>query len=263
MARIARRECESEVYHITARGAGRMNIFESDDDALEFESMLARALDDDDVELYAWCLMSNHVHLLLRGFLASISKVMQRALGAYASYFNAAHGHVGHVFQGRFHSVPVESDAQIIAAVRYVHLNPDAAGFGRYLDYEWSSYLDYSQQRKKECVLSTQTQFVLDIFGSRRALVESHEAMAKEMSEKPTIHRPASSRRGRNGMTEAMARAAAQEVAGDVRLEDLATLERGARDCILANLKSRGLSVRQIERLTGIGRGIIQRARQE
>lgn len=123
-----RRECDSQIYHITARGVGRMNIFEDDDDRGEFLRLLSAALEATTVEAYAWCLMSNHVHLLLHGPLESISEAMRRTLGRYAVFFNKKHDHVGHLFQGRFFSVPVIDDPQLMELVRYIHQNPAHAG---------------------------------------------------------------------------------------------------------------------------------------
>ena len=143
MPNSKRLACESEIYHLTARGVGRMNIFEDDGDYFEFMRMLTRAFQNGSIDLFAWCLMSNHVHLLVHGALTDISGAMKSSLSVYASFFNAKHGHAGHVFQGRFGSVPIIDDGQLISAVRYIHLNPEEAGICSFTEYQWSSYREY------------------------------------------------------------------------------------------------------------------------
>ena len=251
MPRSARRECESDIYHITSRGAGRMDIFEDDDDRREFLRLLEARFRDCSVELLAWCLMSNHIHLLVKAPLGSVSSAMHGLLGRYAAFFNGKHGHVGHLFQGRFASKPVLDDSQLMATVRYIHLNPAETGQDCFESYPWSSYREYAGD--SESALA-QTGLVSGVSGSKEEFVRFHRDGAG-LSGKVS-----GDAAQRVVLSDEMARAMAEGILGPNALEGLKGLEREARDGAIALLKGKGLSVRQIERLTGIGRGIVQRA---
>lgn len=126
--RAARRESESGYYHVVARGNGKQIIFESNDDRATFVRMLGESSSAAGVKIIAWCLMENHVHMVLEDADGRMSEAMRMLLSRYARYFNERTGHVGHVFQERFFSEPIEGDRYLLAAVRYVHLNPERAG---------------------------------------------------------------------------------------------------------------------------------------
>lgn len=128
MANAPRRRSETGVYHVVVRGNGRQVLFYDDADRQAFLAMLARRTSDAGMSIWAWCLMSNHVHMLLEDQLNELSHAMQMLLTGYARYFNDKTGHVGHVFQQRFFSEPIESDRYLMAAVRYVHINPEKDG---------------------------------------------------------------------------------------------------------------------------------------
>lgn len=123
-----RRQCESQIYHVMARGVGRMLLFEDDADRSRYLSFLDDALSRHDLDVLAWCLMDNHIHLLVRGQLERVAKVMQLAGRSYALYFNRRHDHVGHLFQGRYASKPIEGNEHLLTVVRYIHQNPIESG---------------------------------------------------------------------------------------------------------------------------------------
>ena len=131
MPRSSRKGSESDVYHVIVRGEGRKLLFEGDDDRLCFMRMLESALDRNAASVFAWCLMSNHVHLLVKCELSSLSRLMQGLAGGYAVYYNKEHDHVGHVFAGRFSSFAVDTDEYLMTAVRYIHFNPVVENLAR------------------------------------------------------------------------------------------------------------------------------------
>ena len=143
MPRSARQQSVSDHYHVTQRGSGKRCIFEDDDDRRSFVRTMAYFSRDCQVRLIAWVLMDNHFHLLLRAELEDLSRFMSRLGTVHAQRFNGAHGHVGCVFQGRFKSIPIETDPQLLATIRYIHLNPLETGVTRLEDYPWSSYPQY------------------------------------------------------------------------------------------------------------------------
>jgi putative transposase len=124
MPRPPRVDFADSVYHVTSRGNGRADIFLSDDDRRWFLGQLAHHLQLTGVVLYAYVLMDNHFHLLVRTPRANLSAFMQRLLTAYALYARYKHRRPGHVFQGRFKAKLVEENAYLLAATRYIHLNP-------------------------------------------------------------------------------------------------------------------------------------------
>ena len=124
MARTPRLEVEGGLYHITARGNNRRHIFDDDDDHQKFLGLLAEAKTKLPFYLYAYCLMTNHVHLLIERRQDAISRVMHRLLTGYSRYYNRRHDRVGHLFQKRYHATLCQTDQYLAELVRYIHLNP-------------------------------------------------------------------------------------------------------------------------------------------
>ncbi len=140
MPRRPRQLAESEIYHAMVRGVNRDAIFLEDEDFERFLHALALTKEASGCSILAYCLMTNHVHLVIRTGPEPIGTVMKRLGVRYASWFNRKYGRVGHVFQDRFRSLPVEDDEYFVALLRYVWRNPVEAGLaGRPEDYRWSS----------------------------------------------------------------------------------------------------------------------------
>lgn len=246
MPRCARRVSDSGFYHVMLRGNGRQVIFEDDADRRAFLEALAGTMSSRGIAIVAWCLMSNHVHLLLIDAEGRLSEAVHALTTSYAGWFNRRAGHVGSVFGGRFRSVPVEGDAQLLAAVRYIHDNPVKAGLcGAPGEYPWSSYREYVGQPR---IVSAEV--VLDLLGG----VEQFELFSLE-------HRP-------TGYCFMPGTRVPEEDAADVaraaiyplELADVRALDGAERDSALSSMSEAGLSVRQLERLTGIGRYAIERS---
>jgi len=149
----------SKIYHIIARGNEKKDIFLDDEDKNKFIQIIINKKKKNEYILYAYCLMSNHLHLLLKEQEDNISRAMRRINTAYAYYFNKKYNRVGHVFQNRFRSEPVENDHYLISLIRYIHNNPVKAKIvNQPHQYEWSSYSLYLKEQKyiidKEEILS-------------------------------------------------------------------------------------------------------------
>lgn len=141
MSRPLRIEFPDALYHVTARGDRREDIFEDDTDRCAFLSTLAQVVERFNWLCYAWCLMSNHYHLLIQTPDGNLSKGMRQLNGVYTQTSNRRHQRVGHLFQGRFKAILVDSDAYLLELARYVVLNPVRAGMvKRPQDWPWSSY---------------------------------------------------------------------------------------------------------------------------
>lgn len=142
MARPLRLEYPGALYHVTAGGDGREEIFLDDGDRQHFLVVLGKVRRRFDWAIHAHCLMSNHYHLLVETPDANLSRGMRQLNGVYTQDFNRTHDRVGHVFQGRYKAVVVEKEASLLELVRYVVLNPVRAGLvGDPGEWPWSSHL--------------------------------------------------------------------------------------------------------------------------
>lgn len=141
MSRPLRIEFPDALYHVTARGDRREDIFEDDQDRRMFLDIFAQVVTQFNWLCYAWCLMDNHYHLLIQTPEGNLSKGMRQLNGVYTQANNRRHQRVGHLFQGRFKAILVDSDAYLLELARYVVLNPVRAGIVRRAqDWPWSSY---------------------------------------------------------------------------------------------------------------------------
>jgi REP-associated tyrosine transposase len=140
MPRPLREEVEDGIHHVFARGNDRQAIYRDDHDRLLYLELLGRVVFRKRWRCLAYCLMDNHVHLLVQTPDANLGAGMQRLHGDYALLFNRRHGRVGHLFQGRFGSNLVTDDEELWTIARYIARNPVEAGRCRFAsDWPWSS----------------------------------------------------------------------------------------------------------------------------
>ena len=140
MPRRARRIAESGIYHVMMRGVNRDAIFLEEEDGDRFLHALDQTRKLSGCRVLAYCLMPNHVHLVLRIADEPIGAVIKRLGVRYAGWFNRKYGRVGHLFQDRFRSEPVEDDGYFVSVIRYVWDNPVEAGLSPSAEkYRWSS----------------------------------------------------------------------------------------------------------------------------
>lgn len=141
MARQARKASPTRFYHVMMRGNNREMILAKKWQKERFLELLSHA---DTLEIAAYCLMDNHVHLVVRAELAELSEAIKKINIRYAMGYNRSGDRVGHVFQGRYRSEVILDDSHLLQAVRYVHNNPVKAGLGVDPEaYTWSSYPEY------------------------------------------------------------------------------------------------------------------------
>ena len=246
--RTARVGGESNIYHVVSRGTGQQLIFETAADRRRYLDTLRGLLSETEGELLAWCLMDNHAHLLIRQPLDALSSVMRRLNSGYALYFNLVHARSGHLFQGRFLSEPVETDEYLKTVVRYIHQNPMKAGMTSGCSYRWSSYDAYMSG-----LLPAGDTIVLDAFGDIEGFRLFHgvgDEAQTCIDVMPLVRRT----------NDDEALAVALDLFGDAGLGEIKALPKGQRDAALAKLKAKGLTVRQIQRLTGVSLGVISKA---
>ncbi len=149
MARQRRIQFEGACYHILSRGNERRNIFRDNDDRVSFLDILGKMADRFRIEVFAYVLMDNHYHLLLKTNKPNISKSMQWFGATYTRRYNIKHKRTGHLFQGRFKNFLIEDDEYLMLLSCYIHRNPLRAGLvSRLVDYPWSSYPVYAYNKK-------------------------------------------------------------------------------------------------------------------
>ncbi len=141
MARPLRIEFAGALYHVTARGNAREDIYLDDGDRQRFLSLLLNTVNRYAWYCHAYCLMDNHYHLLIETIAPTLSKGMKFLNGSYTQYFNRQHHRVGHVFQGRYKALLVQKESYLLELARYIALNPVRAHRVRHADeWRWSSY---------------------------------------------------------------------------------------------------------------------------
>lgn len=146
MARPLRIEYPGAFYHVTSRGNEQKDIFKSEADREKFLFYLASARERYGAVIHAYCLMTNHYHLMLETPLGNLSRIMKHINSSYTTYFNIKRKRAGHLLQGRYKAILVEADTYAAELSRYIHLNPVRAGMAKSPeDYRWSSYRFYTE----------------------------------------------------------------------------------------------------------------------
>jgi putative transposase len=144
MPRRARQQSESGIYHVIYRGTNRQSIFHDDIDRIRFLETLKRYKTDNAYQVLGWCLMSNHIHLLLQENEEALANIMKRIGVSYVWHYNRKYNVIGHLFQDRYKSEAVEHDAYLLTVIRYIHQNPVKAGIAkRPAEWKWSSCAGY------------------------------------------------------------------------------------------------------------------------
>ena len=162
MPRQARTQSITNIYHIILRGINRQTIFEDDEDRRYFLWTMKKAKEDSGFRLYAFCLMSNHIHLLMEPAKEPLELIFKRIGSRYVIWYNRKYQRAGHLFQDRFRSENVDSQRYFMTVLRYILQNPMKAGMERSLgQYPWSSYRAY----EKGAGSITDTQYAADMFG--------------------------------------------------------------------------------------------------
>ena len=164
MARPWRIQYEGAIYHIMSRGVGGGKIFLTNEDYSKFLEYVEKAREKFGLDIFAFVLMSNHYHMLIRTNEPNLSRTMQWIQTAYSIYYNREHKRSGHLFQGRYKSIVVGDESYWNVLSFYIHLNPLRAGIIEKLSkYKWSSYRDYVSAMKVHKWVNSEA--VLDGFG--------------------------------------------------------------------------------------------------
>lgn len=255
--RRAREKSSTGMYHIVARGLDRQVIFHNHTDYDKYLGLLNKKTKEIGVSLLGYCLMDNHVHLLVNEHNGSISDLMRSVGVSYAWWFNQKYDRSGYLFQNRFHSECVENDHYLLTVLRYIHLNPVKAEMvGNPEDYRWSSCNAYFSPNSTNPD-SLQTDFILGLFSEKPYIArELFIQFMKEDKEDHCLDIKPPKRK-----TDDQIRSEISRLLGNMPLNLVNKLSKPERDAILKELKMiEGTSVRQISRITNIGMSTVSRA---
>lgn len=170
MPRLPRAMASTGIYHVMLRGINKMNIFLDRYDKLKFLQILGDVNLQGEFTLYGYCIMDNHVHLLIKEEKDPISRTMKRICISYSYYFNKRYERVGHLFQDRFRSERIEYEDYLLACIRYIHNNPVKAFIVEEPShYKWSSYNAYIGKLNNEDEIIS-TEFILNIFSANKSI---------------------------------------------------------------------------------------------
>ncbi|WP_066055743.1 transposase [Robertmurraya korlensis] len=253
MPRKSRKKSRNGVYHIILRGINKQIIFEEDEDKKRFLETLVKYKKQCNFKLYGYCLMDNHVLLLVKEVDETVSVFIKRICSSYVYWYNMKYDRCGHLFQDRFKSEVVETRAYFFTVLRYIHQNPLKAGItGNVLDSKWTSIGEYLYQSTV-----VDTRFVLSLLSEDRETAV--QLIARYMNEKNDdlcMEDMAKVRLSDNDVNEYL------RTIGITSNSMLQQMSRGERDTVIAMLmKLKGTSIRQISRITGFSKSVVQRAR--
>ena len=249
MPRQARKKSSTGIYHIVMRGVNRQRIFEDQQDHEKFLEILKEYRQISGYKVFAYCLMGNHFHLLMRFDGEPIEQAIKRIGAKYVYWFNTKYGRVGHLFQDRFKSEPIEDDAYFLSCVRYIHQNPVKAKIAKIDEYLFSSYNSYLDEKNEELVDKDLLNKLLGI----QDFIEFH----KEIEEKSffdvafvqTIK-----------LTDEDAGKLIYKVCKCSNATEFQALEHSRKIKCFRKLKEKGIGIRQLSRLTGESYYLIQKA---
>lgn len=264
MPRKQREKSGTGIYHVMMRGINHQDIFEDRGDYWKFLKLLHMQAHPEDKQghalqphiiVYAYCLMSNHVHLLVReqeeGLIAPIKSIAI----SYAQYFNYKYEHSGQLFQDRFKSEAVNDMAYFVTLLRYIHQNPVAAGIATTVgSYTWSSWCEYDEDRVCAVPVCT-TAHVLNRIPRKELAELVNDPLPKALNILDFNNEM------ERRVTDEKARQYLTQLLGGNGASVLQHCDKEERNSIVRQLKAFGASIRQISRLTGVSEGIVRNIR--
>jgi len=243
MPRTARKKSSTGIYHVMLRGINKQTVFLDDEDNQKFLQTLEDCKKISGFELYAYCLMGNHIHLLLKIVTEELEQIFKRIGARYVYWYNNKYERSGHLFQGRYKSEAVEDDSYFAMVLRYIHQNPIKAGLCKSLtEYQWSSYNEYMQKSR-----IVNCKFALDLIGKEhfeKYMNEEHNDTCMDYSHRKrlTDKELHVAIENRYEIKASAIQFLSKDMIGDI-LKDILTID--------------GVSTRQLSRVTGISVNII------
>lgn len=259
MPREARKKSRSGIYHVMLRGANKQEIFHDNQDCLKFLGTVANYKMKLEMSVYAWCLMNNHVHLLLKEGNEDLSITMKRIGVSFVAYYNWKYKTTGHLFQDRFRSENVETDGYLMRLIRYIHQNPVKAGIVKdAIDWRWSSCHKYYGKESYPWEL-LDDEFVLLRFSDDLAVAKSKFREFNEVNKQDDDLDGRMNERKR--LSDEEARSEIKKLLGLLEIAQVKGMPKLKRDDILRKVKEvDGLSQRQAARILGVSTNLIFKA---
>ena len=257
MSRRIRVFGSSGYLHVIKRGINHQDIFLDEQDFRFFLKTLRCLRDEMGFTVVAYCLMSNHFHLLLHDDKGEFSTIMQRLSTKYAMYYNRKYERTGALFEGRFVSKGIDSEQYLLTVVRYIHNNPVKGGICLAKDYRWSSYSEYvSEHSDRVCLCDTSV--VLEMFNGKERFEEFHNAELSIQAFGQIIEMERIE--GNTKTSDEDLLALIQTMTDSSKPFQLQHVNKTTRNEVIHRLKKMGIKSSQIMRVTGVSKGIIRRA---
>jgi putative transposase len=253
LPRVARKLSNSGMYHVMVRGINRQDVFLDTEDVVRYLQTLQELKKDSSFSLYAYCFMSNHVHLLIKEGSIPLGLLMRRLGSSYVFWYNRKYDRIGYLFQDRYKSEAVEDESYFLTVLRYIHQNPIKAGIIKTISsYPWSSYPEYLSGEGFADIEVPLTMLHTDPKKAIKAFIDFHKLINDDKCIEIDTKHLLSDQEAENIII---------KLCCLKKASDLKHMEKLARDVFVKQLKGRhDLSTRQLERLTGIGRNAINRA---
>ena len=247
MPRRARKRAESGIYHTMLRGIDRQLIFEDSEDRLRFVDIMQECREECGFKPYAYCLMGNHIHILLKTETDNLETIFKKICGRYVYYYNVKYRRVGHLFQDRFKSEPVEDNTYLLTVLRYIHQNPVKAKLcSKIEDYPYSSYAEYLHESSLvDC------EFVLSMLSRKEYVQFNNQPSTDKCLEIMETTRYA--------VTDTQAKAIIEKYTHCRTISEFQALDEKKKERYIKKIYEKGVSVRQASRLTGVSKGKVEK----
>lgn len=249
MPRKARKLSNTKIYHVVIRGMDHQTLFEETKDYIKYLDLLAFYKEECKFDLYAYCLMSNHVHLILRTNDTPLDTIFRKINTHYAGWFNMKYHRCGHLQQDRFYSEPINDNLYFLTAIRYVHRNPFKAGIETSpgASYKWSSIYAYLNNDSNLVDID----YVYKLISPHNFLNYNNvntDDTCLDIDQTP------------KRLPDDVAKDILFLISNCKTSTEFKELSLSDRNKYLKSAINKGISIRQLNRLTGISIGIIQRA---
>ena len=247
MSNQVRKTSLLNIYHVIYRGVNKQLIFEDDEDYCTIIRTLRKYKDTCDYKIYAYCIMSNHIHLLISPGKMPLSRIFQHLIPSFVTWYNIKYERIGHLFQARFKSEPINDESHFLTVIRYIHQNPiKAAICCKPEDYRYSSFRNYFDDELIDSDL------VAGLV-SREYFWSFNQADNKDHGMDIDEDRP-------RMWTDDRATKIMQEASGCSNVAEFQALPPEQRDEALRIIHRMGVSANQANRITGISKGVIKKA---
>lgn len=247
MPRQARKKSESGIYHVMLRGINKQQIFEDEEDFQKFIQVLKDCKTVSEYKLFAYCLMGNHIHILIKPEKEPLELIFKRIGSRYVYWYNWKYHRTGHLFQDRYKSEPINDESYFLTVLRYIHQNPLKAGLSENVsEYIYTSYHDYINEKHSGLIdvdfafSITDKKSLLDfiaVINDDNCLDYSDSVRLNDEEAKEIIHK----------------------VSNCTSTTQIQFLDVNQRNAVIKELKANGLSIRQISRLTGVSFNIVRK----